>query len=369
MRVLGLFLALVFVRLGRDVGTSLVLAGLSLVRSRAGDRSCFHAAPGRNRGEGLIDIGPRGRLGRLGDAERVRAHVGDEPRLAELADGHAFVELLGDEHRLLYREAQHPEAVLLEGARDVGRPGVLELGLDLDLVQDERRPLTFLADDLGFFFVMDLGLLAVDLGQRCLEGRRVLGLELGRERPVLLGDEGLDLLLPVDDQAQGDGLDPAGRQPPGDLLPQERADEIAGEPVEDAPRLLGVEQVEIDLAEALEGRLDALLGDLIEGHPEDVRVRVRQELAEMPGDGLAFPVGVGGENDPLALLGRLLELGDRLLLLGDDFVGRLEVGGDVDPHLLFRQVADVAHRGLDDIVLAEIVVDRLGLGRRFDDHE
>ena len=246
---------------------------------------------------------------------------------------------------------------------------MLELGLDLDLVQEEGRPLAFLADDLGLFLVVDLGLLPVDLGQRGLEGRRVLGLEPGRDRPVLLLDEGLDLLFPVDDEPQSHGLDPAGRKAPGDLLPQEGADEIPGQPVEDAPRLLGVEQVEVDLAEVLEGRLDAFFGDLVEGHPEDVRVDVGQQLAEVPGDGLAFPVGVGRKDDPLALLGRLLEVGDGLLLFGDDLVGRLEAGRDVDAHLLLGQVADVAHRGLDDVVLAEIMVDRLGLGRRFDDHE
>ncbi|MBS1226673.1 MAG: pyrB [Candidatus Aminicenantes bacterium] len=246
---------------------------------------------------------------------------------------------------------------------------MFELGLDLDLVQDEGGPPAFLPDDQGLLLVADFGLLAIDLGQRGLEGRRVRGLQPGGDRPVLLLDEGLDLVLPVADQPEGDRLDPAGGQAPGDLLPQQGADAVADEPVEDAPGLLGVEQVEIDLAEVLERGPDALLGDLVEGGPEDLLVVVREELAEVPGDGLALAVGIGGQDDTIALAGGLPELGDDLLLVRDDLVGRLEVVIDVDPQLLLGQVADMSHRGLDRVVRAEIVVDGLGLGRRFDDDE
>ena len=36
---------------------------------------------------------------------------------------------------------------------------------------------------------------------------------------------------------------------------------------------------------------------------------------------------------------------------------------------LARQIAHVAHAGLDDVVVAQIFVDRLRLGRRFDDDQ
>ncbi len=241
VRVLGLLLALVFVRLGRDVGRRVALP----------------------------DIRPRHGLGRGGDTDRVRAHVGDKPRLAEIADGHAFIELLGHEHRLLHGEAQEAEAVLLEGAGDVGRPGVLVFRLDLDLVQDER-PLACRRrrSRRASSALRTLAFLPSILASGGLEGGRVLGLEPRGDRPVFLGDEGLDLLLPLADEPQGHGLDAAGGQARADLLPEERADEIADEPVEDPAGLLGVEiMFEIDLAEVLESRLDALFGDLVEGRP------------------------------------------------------------------------------------------------------
>ena len=54
----------------------------------------------------------------------------------------------------------------------------------------------------------------------------------------------------------------------------------------------------------------------------------------MPGDGLAFAIGVGREQDVVGLLGRGLELGEDLLLALDDLVGLREVVLDVDAHLL-----------------------------------
>jgi hypothetical protein len=315
------------------------------------------------------DVGPGGRLGRPRDADRVGAHVGDEPGLAELADRHAFVELLGHEHRLLDREPEEAEPVLLEGAGDVGRDRLPVLGPDLDLVQNEGRLAACGDDGRGLLGTADGGLLAVDLGQRGLEGRRGLGLKAGGDVPVFLGLEGLAFPLPVDDEPECDRLDPAGRQAAGDLLPQEGADEVADQTVEDTAGLLGVEQARVDLAEVRESRRDPLLGDLVEGSPKDVRIDLGQELAEVPGDGFALAVGVGRQDDALAVLGRLPEVRDDLLLFGDDFVGRHESRRDVDAKLLLRQVADVAHGGLDHVILAEIVVDRLRLGRRFDDDE
>ena len=65
-------------------------------------------------------------------------------------------------------------------------------------------------------------------------------------------------------------------------------------------------------------------------------------------------------------------LGDRLdvlLVLFDQVVAHREVAIRVDRALLGHQVADMAVRGQDLVVLAQVLLDGLGLGRRLDDDE
>ncbi len=134
---------------------------------------------------------------------------------------------------------------------------------------------------------------------------------------------------------------PAER-PLAHLLPEQRADLVADEPVEDAPGLLGVDELDVDLPGMLEGGLDGLLGDLVENDavvPPFIR---SGDLRQVPGDGLALAVGVGGQVDIRGVLGRLLELVDQLgLVLGHDVLGR-EAVLDVHADLPLGQVTDVA---------------------------
>ena len=72
------------------------------------------------------------------------------------------------------------------------------------------------------------------------------------------------------------------------------------------------------------------------------------------------------------VVGGLGGLGDRLdvlLVLLDQLVAHGEVVVGVDRAFLRDQVAHVAVRGQDGEVLAEVFVDRLGLGGRFDDEQ
>ena len=133
---------------------------------------------------------------------------------------------------------------------------------------------------------------------------------------------------------------------------------------------------------SLERALDRRLRDLVEDHPLHRHLRL-QHLDEVPGDRLALAVFVGREQELVGLRELAAQVGDDRLLLRVDDVERLEVVVDVDaearPRLLLlrrrnlggavRQVADVADRGLDHVVLAEVARDRLRLGGRLDDHE
>jgi hypothetical protein len=128
--------------------------------------------------------------------------------------------------------------------------------------------------------------------------------------------------------------------------------------------------------------LDRLLRDLVEDHAPDRNLRV-EHLRQVPGDRLAFAIFIRREQELVGVLQLRLQIGDDLLLSRVDDVERCEVVRGVDaqasPGLFLvlggdlrgvvRQVADVADRGLDHIVLAQIARDGLRLCGRFDDDE
>ena len=175
---------------------------------------------------------------------------------------------------------------------------------------------------------------AVDRAEAGDQGRRVGGVtgaaggEGAGQVPVLGGAEGDALALPLDDEAGGDGLDAARRQPRHDLLPQDRRDLVAVEAVEDAAGLLGVDHALVQLARVGDGGPDRVLGDLVEDHPVDRDLGL-EDFLEVPRDGLALAVLIGGEEEFVGLGQQLLELPDLGLLVGVDHVDGLEVVLDV----------------------------------------
>ena len=210
----------------------------------------------------------------------------------------------------------------------------------------------------------------------------VLGRELGLEVGVGGRAEGDPLAFAVDDQPGGHRLDPAGGQLGHDLLPQDRRDLVAVQPVEHAARLIGVHQAVVHFARAGDRAGDRLRGDLVEDHP--VRRDGGLELLEqVPGDGLALAVLVCREQQFVRVLQQALELGDLLPLVAVHDVEGLEVVVHVDaepgPRLapvlgrdLCRavgHVADVADAGLDHVPLPEVPGNRPGLGRGLDDDQ
>ena len=207
-------------------------------------------------------------------------------------------------------------------------------------------------------------------------GREMLGRmrAVGLDRPVFVRLERLDLLLALDDHAQRRRLHAAGRQPALHLAPQHRREVEADQVVERAPRLLGVDQVHRDPAWLRHRFLDRARRDLGEHHPVRLVEVVEQavlleDLRDVPADRLALAVRVGGEVEVVGGLGGLDDGGDVLLVLLDQLVAHPEAVVRIDRALLGHQVADMAIRGEDLEVLAEVLVDRLGLGGRLDDEE
>lgn len=167
---------------------------------------------------------------------------------------------------------------------------------------------------------------------------------------------------------------------------QRRPLHVPRQAVDDAAGLLRGHHVVVDFARRVEGLVDGLLGDLVEGDPRGRlagRALLQQGL-EVPRDGLALAVLVGGQHDGVGRGRAAGEAVDDVLLARQRHVQRLE--GVVDGHpeqravlllVLGRKVArrrrQVAHvPGAEvhhEVVGAQELGDRLRLGRRLDDHE
>ena len=90
-----------------------------------------------------------------------------------------------------------------------------------------------------------------------------------------------------------------------------------------------------------------------------------EQLRQMPGNGLSFPIGVGGQVDIVALFGFGTQLFDKLALSLDIFIIGGKVVLDIDAEAGSRQVAHMAHRCHDLIIGTEVFLDGMGFGRGF----
>ncbi len=306
-------------------------------------------------------------LGRHVDA--VGAHVGDQARL---------IEALGDLHGALGIEAQLARCLHLQGRGPEGRWGIAVLGAGLD----RFHPIDAQAHQIARTVRLGLGGDGHRLDPPALECYQARGEFLAQmglagrlDRPVLARAKPLDLDLAVDHQAQGNRLHPARRPCTGQLAPQHRRQGKAEQIVQRATRQIGIDQGPVDVARIGHRGLHRVLGDGVECDPlhrllsQRALVLLAQHLQHVPADGLTLAVGVGGQDQ--AVLGLQL-VGDGTHLAPTALVecprhGKVLVGQD--RAVLFRQVADMAIAGQHPIALAQIFLDLLGLGGRFDDDE
>ncbi len=118
---------------------------------------------------------------------------------------------------------------------------------------------------------------------------------------------------------------------------------------------------------------DRGLGDGVEDDAADRLVLdqllLLQHVEDVPGDGFALAIRVGGEDQLVGVLERIADVGEALARGGVDFPGHGEVLVGQHRAVLGRQVAHMAIAGEDLVVLAQILVDCLCLGRAFDDDQ
>ena len=218
--------------------------------------------------------------GIVGDGGRVGPHIGNEADLALVADGEAFVKLLGHCHSLLCSKPELSTGLLLQGAGGEGGRRVALGLLFVDLGNRVGGSFEGGTYSLALILVVygnlaAFAFLVVEQGSECGLLCGLLLIEVGLDCPVLLRDEGGDLLLPVGDHADGGGLDPARRQTLFEFAPEQRAEPVPDYAVQDSAGLLGVDEVHVDFARVVEGLGNGGLGDFVEydpanGHAFDV---------------------------------------------------------------------------------------------------
>ena len=157
-------------------------------------------------------------------------------------------------------------------------------------------------------------------------------------------------------------MDAARRQPPSHLVPQQRRHLIADNAVEQAPCLLRVDEVFIDVRGMTERFLNCRLGDFVEQHTAHgllILAAPFQLFFDVPADGLALAVRVGGDIDGVNLFSGSLQFANHFLFAGDDFISWLEVIIEIDADAFLGQILDVADRGQHLEIGSQVLIYRL----------
>ena len=314
----------------------------------------------------------------VGQAHRIGTHVGDQADRAFVAERDAFVQTLRDAHGAAGGEPQLARGLLLQRRGGEWRRGTALALLGLHLADDQPSLRGFdqaVARCMRVFFVGQVELLeflAAQAGQARGEAlHRVRA--VGFDRPVFARLERFDFLFALADHAQRRRLHAPGRQAALHLAPQHRRQVEADQVIQRPTRLLRIDQVVRQLPRRGHGGLDRLGRDLGEHHPVQLlalgQATLVEDLADVPADRLAFAIQVGREIDVVGQLGGLGNRVDVFLVTLDHLVGHGETMLGIDRALLRPQVAHVAVGGQHLEVLAEVFVDRLGLGWRFDDEQ
>ena len=190
--------------------------------------------------------------------QAVGTHIGNQAdRFAVKIN--PLIKLLGDLHGSPGAEAKLTRGFLLQstGGKRRRGPALTRASLDRihskDAVQQAQvrqdgRGAVKRGDLAAVGLVDDIDVIDFDQLRRefAFAPVQILPGQPAVNRPVFDWNKSLDFFLALDDQAQGDALHPSGRQAPPRLVSQKAGHFIADQPVDDAPRLLGIDQIHVD---------------------------------------------------------------------------------------------------------------------------
>ena len=139
--------------------------------------------------------------------------------------------------------------------------------------------------------------LFANLQQTRVESGRYVAGKVRGDRPVLGLHKRFDFAFAFDDHAQRHGLHATGAQTPADRATKQRRNFVTDQTIENAARLLRIDQVRIDLFRMFERFLHGALGDLIEHHAKRGRGWFLRDdfFGKMLADRLAFPIRISGQ--------------------------------------------------------------------------
>ena len=229
------------------------------------------------------------------------------------------------------------------------------------------------AEDLGLFPIEGVHHLPARVLQKsCSEDRRWLA-RGSLDGPVLLAAERLDCFLAFHQQAQRRTLDPAGRQFRADLAPQQWRQLEADQMVHCPSRTVGIDEIHRHLTGLLNGLPHLPFGDFVEHDPIDLAILEQAPLTEnfleVPGDSLSLPVRVRRQVERVTLFESTHDGRDVLLfLLSHGVLHQVPLLG-IDSAILLEEVPHMAIGGQHLEVLAQVLLDGLGLGGRLDDDD
>ena len=318
-----------------------------------------------------------------------------------ISDVAGFVQTLGHHHGFLHTEAQAVARGLLQGGGDERRRWLAAGRFVFALDDAVAGGFEFLQRSHGLGFVQRLEGLAFFAGHFKAHVGTLGGAQVSVDFPIFFGVERTDLALTLHHQLYRDRLHTTGGQATGDLGPQQRRDHVTHDAVEETTGLLGVDTIDIQLARLGEGFLDGFLGDLVEHHALVAAVITADGFPQVPGNGFPFAVQVRREIDGVGIFGEPAQLFDDLFLARKDFILGLPAMFRVHTHtrdqllarFLFRrehrtfargrlaalggrllagasrtaggQVSDMADTRLHHVLVAQVLVDGLGLSRGF----
>ena len=243
-------------------------------------------------------------LRRFGHVGRVGSHVRDQTDQPFRAQRLAFVQALRDSHRAPRGIAQLPTGFLLQRARRERRARLAAALARLHVRHLIRGLFQLGHNRLRLRLVLQIDILPVDLEQLRRKRRaflrfvlRALLRQFRADRPILDRHKRLNRALALDDQAQRHALHPTGAEAAPNLAPQQRAEFVAHQPIENAAGLLRVHQRHVDVAGMREGVADGRRRDLVKHHALRARPIDPGRFHQMPRDRLAFAIGVGRQVD------------------------------------------------------------------------
>jgi len=147
-----------------------------------------------------------------------------------------------------------------------------------------------------------------------------------------------------------------------DMLPEDGRDSEANEAIKNLSRLLGPDFVHIQTRRILDRPFYRPLGNLMEDYPFCVTHAQVKDLAEVPGDRLAFPIVVCGQYH-IACASNLVAKGlDILPFARKHFEGRAKVVVDVNALETVGQATDMTKAGGALVAWAEVAFYLLAFG-------